>query len=614
METLQNIREIVVCGVPFDTPYEMDALLRLKDLGVTSIQIYTFWRDFEPERRSHFDWSLYDRQVSALQKAGLKYVPFILMGPKYASPTWWLSDPAHRGLVCLEHAKLSPIESIWNPAFREEISRVLEVFSDHYLPIDVLESIQPGICGDYGEAIMPVTGNWPGDYHTHRGWWCGGEDASVSFRSWLEEKFSNLTALNQSWRSHFPDFSAVRPFLPHRAPSRTAWFDLLEWYRGSMTAYAEFWMRECRRFFPVTPVYLCTGGYEEPEHASLFSDQAKIAARHQGGIRLTNEGNKFYDNFFSTAYTWSACKFYNASLGLEPVGPITEKGVRARMLGSAAYGNRQIFHYYGNLFGADAQPLPAAQTLKDFAHLIQERPPEKAVAFFWPGDYTAWVGGIPENVNLALRFVRRLTNCMPINETMILDGALQQFKLLANVVPAFTDRPVLLKIAEWVRQGGVILTAGRLLDRELEPVEAFDELFGILPSSEETTGHVELTIPSDPDFPAFSQIGSFHSGITWMDLAADTTLLATSKEENGYSGTRICKVTAAFSRRCGSGTGIFYSGPIVMEPDPEAIFYDPGTFKALLKDAIQRFSQAELLEPGEGETARARIGEKLVVL
>jgi hypothetical protein len=381
-----------------------------------------------------------------------------------------------------------------------------------------------------------------------------------------------------------------------------------------MTDYAEFWMKECRRVFPTTPVYLCTGGFEEPEHASLFSDQAKIAACHQGGIRLTNEGNKFYDNFYSTAYTWSACKFYNAYLGLEPVGPITKKGVIARMFGSAAYGNRQIFHYYGNLFGEEARPLPAAQALKDYAHLIQEAPPEAAVAFFWPGDTMAWMGGAPENVNQALRFIRRLTNCMPINESMILDGALDHFKLLVNILPAFTDRRVLESILKWVCQGGVILSAGRLLDRELEPVFEFDELFGILPTSEETTGQVEQRIHANPDFPTFSQIGSYHSMITWMDLAEDTHLLAVSSQEDGYSGTQIRKVASAFSRTAGTGKGIFYSGPVVMEPDPEAIFYDPGTLKALLSDVLKKYSQSEWLEPQEGENARARIAGKVMVL
>jgi hypothetical protein len=606
--------EIVVCGAPFGAPYEAEALTRLKDLGVTSIQIYTFWRDFEPEQRGHFDWHLYDGQVESLQKAGLKYVPFILMGPKYAAPDWWLEDPNHRGLVCLEHKRLSPIESIWSPLFRQEISRVLEAFARHYLPMDVFESVQPGICGDYGEAIMPVTGNWPGDYHTHRGWWCGGQDARASFQNWLTQRFGSLENLNQGWRSHFTSIEEIEPFLPHRTPSRTAWFDLLEWYRSSMTEYAEFWMRECRRIFPDTPVYLCTGGYEEPEHASLFSDQAKISARHQGGIRLTNEGNKFYDNFYSTAYTWSACKYYGAYLGLEPVGPITEKGVRARMFGSAAYGNRQIFHYYSNLMGDEGMPLPAAQALKDYVHLIQETQPDEAVAFFWPGDYIAWVGGAPENVNLALRFIRRLTNCMPVNEAMILDGALKNYKVLVNILPAFTDGKVLETITGWVKQGGVILSAGRVLDRELEPVQEFDALFGILPTSEETTGHVEVHIPNDPSLPEFSHIEHFHSMITWVDLAEDTRLLASSGDQGGYSGTRIRNVAAAFSRQVGKGTSIFYSGPVVMEPDQEAIFFDPGTFKALLSDVLKKYSQSEWLEPQEGEVARARIAGNIMVL
>lgn len=59
----------------------------------------------------------------------------------------------------------------------------LAAFAAHYGPWNVLESVQPGICGDYGEAIFPVLGNWPGDYHTHQGFWCGGEDAAASFRA-----------------------------------------------------------------------------------------------------------------------------------------------------------------------------------------------------------------------------------------------------------------------------------------------------------------------------------------------------------------------------------------------------------------------------------------------
>ena len=265
--------EIVVCGIPFGKSREKESLRYVKDNGFTSVQIYVFWRDFEPEKRGSFVWEQLDRQVKAIRESGLKFVPFLLMGPKYAAPEWWLKNPAHRGMTCLEHGWETPIESIWNSSFRQEIERALKAFAEHYCPLDVLESIQPGICGDYGEAIFPVIGNWPGDYHTHRGFWCGGSDAVSSFRVAMTQKYENINILNEKWRSMYESFEEVAPFLRVRAPSRTAYLDMLRWYNNSMTEYAEFWMKKCEKYFKGIPVYLCTGGMEEPEHGSSFADQ-----------------------------------------------------------------------------------------------------------------------------------------------------------------------------------------------------------------------------------------------------------------------------------------------------------------------------------------------------
>ena len=90
---MSSSREIVVCGVPFETSQEKVALRKLKDIGVTSVQIYTFWKKIEPDGRGKFDWAFYDREVALIQEAGLKYVPFLLMGPKYAASQWWLESP-----------------------------------------------------------------------------------------------------------------------------------------------------------------------------------------------------------------------------------------------------------------------------------------------------------------------------------------------------------------------------------------------------------------------------------------------------------------------------------------------------------------------------------------
>ncbi|MGC8622155.1 MAG: beta-galactosidase [Caldisphaera sp.] len=592
----------------------MEALKKVKDIGATSIQIYTIWKYFEPSSRGNFNWDYYDRQVELINKIGLKYVPFIIMGPKYAAPQWWLGSKEHKGLCCLEHNKYSPIESIWNPFFKIEISRVLKNFADHFIPMNVIESIQVGISGDYGEAIFPVLGNWPGDYHTHKGYWCGGEDAKQNFRDWISKKYLNVDELNKKWNSHYKTINDVTTFLPHRAPSRIAYFDMLDWYRQSMTGYAEFWLKESRNIFHDVPIYLCTGGTEEPEHGSLFSAQAKIASKYNCGIRLTNEGNKFYENFFWTSYTKSACNFYGAYMGLEPVGPMTKNGVVARIFGSAAYGNRQIFHYYNNLFDTNGNSLPSAYSVKKYSFLIKERNESKSVAFFWPGYYASLNGGMPNSVKEALTFMRKLTNVMPVNEEMILDGALSKYKLLVIPISGFTTNEVLKKIGLWVRSGGILLANGIVTDLELQNVNEYNEIFGILEDSEETFGHCTQIIQRKKEYPGFSKIKHYETSRSWRNLSSDTVILSSTIEGPGYSGTNIKKVSSAFYRRTGKGVAIFYCGPVNFEDDPEALFHDPGVFKALLLDVIKNNANTLDLTPEKDEIARAEIDGSVYAL
>ena len=606
--------EIVINGIPFGEINELEILKKVKDIGITSIQIYTIWKYFEPSSKGDFLWDYYDRQIELINKIGLKYLPFIIMGPKYAAPKWWLNSKEHKGLYCLEHDKYSPIESIWNPFFKKEISRVLESFADHYIPMNVIESVQVGISGDYGEAIFPVLGNWPGDYHTHKGYWCGGEDAKQNFKDWVSKKYPNLDELNRKWNSCYKTINDVTPFLPYRAPSRTAYFDMLDWYRQSMTEYAEFWLKESRNIFHDIPIYLCTGGTEEPEHGSLFSSQAKIAAKYNCGIRLTNEGNKFYENFFWTSYAKSACDFYGAYMGLEPVGPMTKNGVIARIFGSAAYGNRQIFHYYNNLFDTNGNYLPTAYSVKEYSFLIKERNKSKSVAFFWPGYYASLNGGMPNSMKDALTFVRKLTNVIPINEEMILDGALAKCKILVIPFSCFTSSDVLKKITPWVKAGGVLLANGMVTDVELQNVEEYNELFGIQKNSEETSGHCTQIVHERKEYPNFSRIKQYEVSRSWMNLSSDVVILSATKEEKGYSDTIIKEVSSAFYRQNDNGLAIFYCGPTNFEEDSESLFYDPGVFKALLTDVIKNNANTLKLVPESNEIARAEIDGSIYAL
>ncbi|CAN5504184.1 hypothetical protein BH10PLA1_BH10PLA1_16490 [soil metagenome] len=618
--------ELVLGELPLNTPTERDALKRAKDAGFTSIQIYTQWRRFEPVARGQFDWAWIDRQVELIQNVGLKYVPFLLMGPYYAAPDWWLASADHVGMTCLEHGKVCPIESVWNSAFNREIARVCDAFSQHFLPWNVIESVQPGIGGDYGEAIFPVLGNWPGTYHTHRGYWCGGEDARAAYREYLLKHYGSLDALNRQWRTSHPSIAGVHPQMPGRCSSRSEMFDLLTWYRQSMTDYSELWMRECRRAFPKTPVYLCTGGADdETTSGAHFGQQAKIAAKHGGGIRLTNEANTFAYNYPLTSHTHAACEFYGAYFGLEPVGPITENGVSARMFGSAAFGNRQVFHYYKNLFDDENQPKSTLARFKQSSSLIHEQPSERGIAMFWPIDQATLNGavtlhgGLGGDIAATLLHVRRQYPTSAISEELILDGILSRFKCLVMTNVSSTRAAVLERIADWVQTaGGTLITTTRTCDIELNTVPAFDALFGITPESEEAWGHQHQNMTLPPMFKKLSTLAGFHAERGWLHLAVGTELLGVAKPGIGSSGlpghTKIHPVSSLFRRTFPSGgQAIFYGGGICFKSDAQALFADPEVIAKLLDDVCAA-TGVRPLNTRDDESARARIGGKLLVL
>lgn len=610
--------EIVVCGIPFGKAEEREALRIVKDAGFTSVQIYVFWNRIEPRKRGEFDWSYYDRQVKLIQEAGLKWVPFLIFGPAYGFPKWWLESDRHVGYKCLEHNTENAVESLWNPVWREEVTRLLEAFSAHYLPMNVIESVQPGISGDYGEAIFPAVGNWPGMYHTHRGYWCMDDYAQADFRRAMKEKYGSVEAMNAKWRSAYKSFDELIPFMRHKAPSRTAYFDMMMWYKASMTDYDAFWMRECRRLFPDLPVYMCTGGVEEPWLGADFAEQARASALYQGGIRLTNETNTFSLNYYSTAHTVSACKHYGAYMGLEPVGPMIPKGVTTRMFGSAAYGNRQIFHYYSNLV-SEAYGHQGAERVKRYEHLIGERMPQSKVAMFWPLDQ-AWVEAQPVSkaISLAMNYIRRQYETWMLSETLILDGALERCNVLIMLDVAFTRREVLEKIADWVKRGGVVLTNNRITDIEGDPVWPFDNALGFVEESQLCGGITRFYPQLQPWNREVTGQDIFTNALSWWKLAGDTVPLFESKPsksapDDNYQ-TETMKVYSGFEHPYGKGRGVFYCGPLDMDADPDQIFGVSRAFEHLLMDVCRAFSSLTPLGTKPDEIARARYGEGKLIL
>ncbi len=609
------INEIVIQHVPLDREDTPDILRQVKESGFTAVQLYTFWKDFEPHAEGQFEWEHFDSQVRQIQAAGLKWILFLPMGPKYANPQWWMDDPRHQGLICLEHGRECPDESIWNPAFRKQVSRVLKALAEHYLPWDVIQSVQPGISGDYGEALMPSAGNWPGDYHTHMGYWSGDEYATADFRRALEEKYGDIAALNTAWRTRYDGFHELAPFMPHRAPSRTALYDMLRWYKDAMNEYTEFWVSECRKYFPDTPIYLSTGGSEEPELAADFVAQVKVCAKYNAGIRLTNENSDFFYNYLCTILTQTACEHYDTYIGLEPAGYLTAAGVGARMFGSAVYGNRQMMYYYYNMYRdkPDENGLigdERAECFTRYLPLLSERKLSCDVAIFWPGVVGAFGHGIPEGMHGPLFLLRRLAFAKAVNETLIADGALDDVNLLIIPPAPCTDRETLLRIVEFVKNGGHVLAIGQTGDIELNPVAEYDELFGILPECDWGRGGATYRVRTDR-FPRTAKVRPYGCGLGMHRLHPDVIeITGCDFWGENYSGTTTAAMSNVFMREYPSGgTAVMYLGFHDYGYDPNAEQHS--IFPSLLMDMLEMYSEKGLYGTKAGEMARGYINGEL---
>lgn len=446
----------------FQTAALESAIPALKSLGVTSHEGYVRWNLCEP-KEGVYDWSVYDAYVRVYKRHGLKWVPFLIVGSAYSLPDWFYKKEGFQGYVCLEHGQESDVQSLWNPALRRHVARFIKAFCEHYRDQGVIETILLGVTGNYGEAIYVATGNdWTADvhgpYHTHPGFWAGDPYAVKDFQRWLREKYGSVGKLSSAWGRTFKAFEEIRPFLRKDAPNDRAWLDMCDWYIGSMTEWSRFWLQETRKHFPNGDIQLCTGGHAPPEHGADFGDQCKIAAEIKGGVRITNEASDYRANFSLTRWVASAGRFYGALFSFEPAGAVSDQGIIARIYNATASGANGLHYYFPNIFGSEA----ARANFEKWGHEFKQRKPVVEIAVYYPQTH------VKLNGNDFLAYVQPLRDRFDfdyMSDNMIRDGALKNVRALILLHGSVSEADVWERIADWVRQGGLILYAdgmGRL--------------------------------------------------------------------------------------------------------------------------------------------------------
>ncbi len=434
--------------------YKSASVERWKSFGITSWESYVRWSGFEPEQ-GRWDFSMYDIECEILEKHGIRWVPFLLIGMNYATPDWYQKSEKNVYYECLEHGERSGVQSIWNPDLPSQVDRVINAFAEHYRDRGIIESVLLGITGDFGEAIYPVSGGgWTGDYHTHQGYWCGDPYARADFQKWLASKYESPEKLSKSWGKKYSHFEEISPFLQKDAPSERAWLDFVAWYRDSMNQWIDLWMQTTRRAFPNTFIYLCTGGHAPPSHGSHFGEQARLSAKYNGGIRITNEASNYAHNFWLTRWVASAGTFYGAPYSFEPAGPVDVNGITRRIYGVTASSARGLFEYYPNVYSEPARSKQFYETIEFF------QPYKRCVdtAVLIPDTWLTIHGDKAYGPFFdSLKPLRDRMDFDFVDEAMLARGAADQYRVLIIASATVFENSTFQQLMDYAERGGIVV-------------------------------------------------------------------------------------------------------------------------------------------------------------
>jgi hypothetical protein len=411
-----------------------------------------------------FDWSYYDAEVAEARKHELQWEPFVIAGPAYTLPDWFHASPDHLGYECLEHLQRTEIQTIFSDSWPKYVQRFWREFGKHYGPGKDLLEVDTGVSGTYGEVQYPTHAGAEMQYrghplHSHDGFWAAGSEAVSSFRAWLRSRYPSVAELNKAWQTEYSSFEDVGTFLPATARSARQRLDFCNWYLDSMSDWADRWGEWAKAALPGPPIYHKVGGWDAVHNGTDSVRVTRDAARHGVGIRVTNEGDNFAANFGMTRLLSSATRFYGNRFALEPAGFSTARGVAARLFGALVSDADELFYYASNLFADDQ----AAAKWVRYAPLLDRRAkPLIDVAVFYPNTANKLdEAGIEKQDG---RFFTRVYSLRAItdhdfaSEQMIMDGALDRYKVLVFLWGDTTEKPVLDRIAQWVERGGTVIT------------------------------------------------------------------------------------------------------------------------------------------------------------
>lgn len=501
----RNVGDRMLLSANTSSSAEMQLLAQC---GFTLFQTDSDHLSTEETKPNLWDFSQQEAARLSVQRLGLDWCYF----PHQAfPPPWYRQSTPFTRLQCLEE-KL-PVEafSIWDPTWPAFIDRGYAAIDGQFAlkpapqtakpprpegsrPGTTVASLYVGIHGDYGEAglMMGARVNVPGqkedwqarfgNLHDHLGWWCHDPLARADFRASMLQKYGALPALNKAWKREFktPD-EIVYPAAP-RPEARREWLDFVQWYEDSVGKAIDLNLGAARKHFPDTLLMLPAGFADEnPRGGNDNSLIPKLAAKAKADVRSTHGAFHPFAENSATMFgrLGSACRYYDVPFWSEPPTIISANQEVERIFEAVSQGAKGHFDWTSNA-------LKYREVYLRYGKFMRVSKPVVDVAMFYPAEAQK-IRPSEGYANLfaqACGYVRDIANFDIVDDRMVLDGCLSNYRILALWEGTMCDQATLDKIKAWVNDGGVLLSYdfGKVTNFEGEATWYADEneLFGYI--------------------------------------------------------------------------------------------------------------------------------------
>ena len=482
-----------------DDPYMFAALNKM---GYQYIFDYITWKIIEP-KKDQFDWSNTERNIQGAHKTGFKYSACMWI---HFMPEWFISENKSALMKCILHNEETETPSIWAPQTVDAYSRFYQKLSEKF-PGEI-DMISVGLVGCYSEGGYPLgAAQWVVPTgHKHPDFWVGDDYARKDFADHLQQKYKNISALNEAWGTSYEKFAQVEypVYYSRKGKKPRAYLDFLHWYTQSDIDFAAKIINVIDKWFPKTQINLLPGGTaalpqtlgtDGTGFAKLAGETARKFGRDKIIITVADRGgNYFWDKFYTSASQFYGCRFMSC-----PAGPgLSDAALVARIFSDASGGIDGYEDYPENIW-------PGANVWKEYSKCLTGKKAVVETAVFLPTsesylqEYPLATRelGLAPTIDGAV-MMRDISDYDVVDERLVQDGALEKYRFLVIFQGNTVEKNTMEKIAKWVKGGGVLIARnfGPMATVEGDS-SIYNGLFKAAPASMETIFNFSPPVSSE---------------------------------------------------------------------------------------------------------------------